>query len=334
MGASPHAFAVVRGRGYRPEQVDRRMARLIERTERDWERVAELTLLVQQMTGEAEQLRSMVANMPPQTYESLGERARKLLTLAEGEAEQLRADSEAQARRCLEQAESASGALRESAHHEAERVREEAAAAAVRSVEAARAEADALRVAAHAAADEARSAAGETLREVSRHCAESVAGQERAQVQAWEDAERELEQRERAFEAYVEELAERGERALTVARSERMDAEEAARRWQEEASARGGELLAAARVQEKEIERETERVQWEHAERAELMRRHMARVRSTLASLTGRAAEEGEYEAETSQASQDHVPEQSHGHGHGEGGQEQGQGQGQSQSRG
>lgn len=286
------------------------MARLIERTEKDWERVAELTLLVQQMTGEAEHLRSLVASLQPQTFESLGEQAQQLLSLAEGEGAQLRAASEAEARRTLEQAESASGALRESAQHEAERVRAESAAAAVRTVEAARAEADMLRVAAHAAAEEARSAAEENLREVSRRCAESVTGQEKAQAAAWEEAERELVERERAFEAYSDELAERGERMLATAKSERVEAEEAARRWHEEASARGGELLAAGRVQEKEIERQTERVLWEHTERAGQMRRHMTRVRSTLASLTGRAAEEGELGPELGQGGHpEHVAE-------------------------
>ncbi len=292
MGASPHAFAVVRGRGYRPEQVDRRVARLIGRSSEDWERAARLTALVEQMTGEMERLRAEAESRPPQTYEALGDRARKLLVLAESESAQVLGAGRSEARLTVEQAEAAARVVRESAQREAKRLRAEATATAARTVENARAQADALRIAAQAASDEVRTAAEATLREVSRRCAESVAGQERAQEVAREEADRELAERERAFEAYVGELSERGERLLAVARRERAEAEEAARRWQEEASARGAELIAAARVREEGVERETGRELREHAERAEQMRRHMARVRSTLASLTGRAAEQ------------------------------------------
>jgi cell division septum initiation protein DivIVA len=290
MGASPRAFAVVRGRGYRPDQVDRKVARLIERSRKDWERVAELTAFAEEMAQETERLRAVAESLPPQTYESLGGRARKLLVLAEGEAEGVRAAGDAEARRILEQAESAAGALRESARTEAGEVRAEAEAVAARTVGAARSRADALRVEARTAADEVRTGAAEALREVSRRCEESVAGQEKAQAQAWEEAERELAERERALEDHIGALEARGRRLLKEAKRERAEAEEAAQRWQEAASGQGDELLAAARVREEGVERETEGVLRQHAEQAEEMRRHMARVRSTLASLTGRAA--------------------------------------------
>jgi cell division septum initiation protein DivIVA len=290
MGASPRAFAVVRGRGYRPDQVDRKVARLIERSRKDWERVAELTAFAEEMAQEAERLRAVAESCPPQTYESLGGKARKLLVLAEGEAEGVRAAGDAEARRTLEQAESTAGALRESARTEAGEVRAEAETVAARTVEAARSRADALRAEARTTAGEVRDAAGEALREVVRRCEESAAGQEKAQAQAWEEAQRELAERERALENHIGELEARGKRLLTEAKRERAEAEEAAQRWQEAASGQGDELLAAARVREEGVERETEGVLREHAEQAEEMRRHMARVRSTLASLTGRAA--------------------------------------------
>lgn len=288
MGASPHAFAVVRGRGYRPEQVDRRVARLTRQSRQDWQCVAELTARAEELRLEAERLWDVVASRPPQTFQALGERARKLLSMAEAESAEVRAAGQEEARRTVEQAESVSVALRESAQRDAQRVRTEAAAAAARTVEAAKSEASSLYAEARAAAYEARTTAEETLREVSRHCAESMAEHERAQAAAQEEAERQLADRAGAVEAYVGGLADHGERLLAAAKAERTEAEEAARCRQEEALARGGELLAVARVREEGVERETERVLREHAERAQEMRQHMARVRSSLASLTGR----------------------------------------------
>ncbi|MFC4494236.1 cellulose-binding protein [Streptomyces ovatisporus] len=291
MGASPHAFAVVRGRGYRPEQVDRMVAGLIEESRQDWEHVAELTDRAEELRLEAARLWDAVASRPPQEYEALGERAGQLLSLAEAESTRLREAGQADARRTLLEAESLSVARREAAQREAQRVRTDAAAAAARTVEAAKSEGVTLFAEARAAAEEARTSAEENLREVSRRCAEAMAGQERAQAEAQEEAERRLAAREGDVEAYVEGLSARGEQLLREARAERAEAEEAARLRQGEAVARGEELLAAARVREEAVEQETAEVLREHAERAEQLRQHMARVRSTLASLTGREPE-------------------------------------------
>jgi hypothetical protein len=290
MGASPHAFTVVRGRGYRPEQVDRAMGELIGQLEQDRGHIAELTALEEELAAEAERLGSVAESLPPQTYESLGQRPRRLLTLAEAEAAGVRAAAGDEAGRTAAEAESYARAVREAAEEEAELLRTEAAAAAARRVEAARSEAEAVEAAAREAAREARTAAEEAVRAAEAQCAEALAGQERAQVAESEEAERELAGRKRAVEAYVGELADRGDQLLEAARRERAEADEDARRWQEEAQARGGKLLAGARARAEAVERETERVLWEHAECAAEMRRHMARVRSTLASLTGRTS--------------------------------------------
>ncbi|KIF03181.1 cellulose-binding protein, partial [Streptomyces sp. RSD-27] len=94
----PQGFSTVRGgRGYRPEHVDRYVARLAGSRDEAWERVARLTVLARQMEQEAERLRAAVAALAPQTYDELSERARRILSLAEEESEILRADARADA---------------------------------------------------------------------------------------------------------------------------------------------------------------------------------------------------------------------------------------------
>ncbi|MEV8411681.1 hypothetical protein AB0R12_40005, partial [Streptomyces niveus] len=84
--ASAHGFDPVRGRGYRPEQVDRRFAEL-SRDQADAEAEEQrLAAVAERLQLEAELLRQQVEALPPQTYESLGERARRILELAVEEA--------------------------------------------------------------------------------------------------------------------------------------------------------------------------------------------------------------------------------------------------------
>lgn len=288
MGASPHAFTVVRGRGYRPEQVDRAMAVLIGQQEENRVRLAELAAREAELIAEAERLREVAASAPPPAYENLGRRARRLLTLAEAEAEDVRAAAGSDAARTEAEAEAEAEAVRAAAEEEAELLRTEAAAAAARRVEAARSEAEAMQAAAKEAARRTRAEAADALRDAQKQCDRELAEQERTHAARSEEAERELAERKRSVETYVGELADRGDELLKEARREREDAEEDARRWQEEAESRGEKLLAGARVRAEAVERETERVLDEHAGQAAEMRRHMARVRSTLAALTGR----------------------------------------------
>ncbi|OEV07515.1 hypothetical protein AN219_32085, partial [Streptomyces nanshensis] len=125
MGASPHAFAVVRGRGYRPEQVDRAMAVLIGQQEEDRGRMAELAALETELTAEAERLRGIAESLPPQTYECLGDRARRLLALAEDEAADVREATGADVARTRAEAEAHAEAVRAAAEEEAELLRAE-----------------------------------------------------------------------------------------------------------------------------------------------------------------------------------------------------------------
>ncbi|MDV9193613.1 cellulose-binding protein, partial [Streptomyces sp. SR27] len=116
------SFAVGRGRGYRPEQVDRHLAALSEDRDGAWERAARLTVLAKEMEAEAARLREAVAALAPQRYEELGDRARKILELAEQEDETLVRAAEAEAQSLAEAADTAGREAAESARAYAEGV--------------------------------------------------------------------------------------------------------------------------------------------------------------------------------------------------------------------
>src|SRR5262245_29412988 len=103
---SPHGFETVRGRGYRPQDVDRRFEGLSIDRDSCWERAARLTVLGNEMEAELAALRAFVAQLPPQTYESLGGEAQSILTTAESEAARLRAEAEQAAKEEREAADS------------------------------------------------------------------------------------------------------------------------------------------------------------------------------------------------------------------------------------
>ncbi|NDZ98882.1 cellulose-binding protein, partial [Streptomyces sp. SID10116] len=119
--SSPYGFVTVRGRGYRPEQVEAYAAGLSRERDDAWERAARLTVLAKDMEVEAEHLRDVVSRLAPQTYETLGERARQILSLAETEAAAVRESAAAEAQAVTEDAEAAARELRESARAYAER---------------------------------------------------------------------------------------------------------------------------------------------------------------------------------------------------------------------
>ncbi|WP_369206908.1 cellulose-binding protein [Streptomyces sp. PU-14G] len=289
--SSPHGFVVVRGRGYRPEQVDARVSGLNAEREAAWDRTAQLTRLAEETAEEAQRLHDVAAALPPQTYEALGPRAQGLLGTAEAEAADLRAAAEAEAHELTERAEEEARSLQDGAKEAAARRRADAEAAAARTVDAAQDHADELRAHARDHADKTGREAAEALREMSRRCSALLAEQEKEQAAESDAADREIAQNEAAFAAHAADLEERGARALADARRQHAQAEEWARHRHEDAVAQGEELLAQARVREEGIARETERVLREHTERADELRQHMAHVRSSLAALTGRAPE-------------------------------------------
>ncbi|WP_324607939.1 cellulose-binding protein [Streptomyces rimosus] len=291
---SPHGFEIVRGRGYRPEDVDRRVEGLSIDRDSCWERAARLTVLANEMTAELAELREYVRQLPPQTYESLGDQARLILTTAESEAARLRKDAEEAAGRAREEAEAYERQITEAAGRAAQELRDETEDWSRRRVAAAWSEADAIETAAGKDAEQWRSEAAEALRQMERRTAQLLQEQEEEQTEQWDALGRDLAAQEADLEQRVAELEELGRAKVAEAERFRAEAEEAARHRDEDAEARAADLLAQARIEVERIERATERILREHADRREKVREHMTHVRNTLAALTGKAPDEDE----------------------------------------
>ncbi len=126
MSAGPvSAFDVVgvRGKGYRPEQVDRAMAALTAERDGALAELARLTGRVEELLAEAARLAETVATLPVQDYAELGERAQRILALAEGEAQALEAEAVAAGQALRDEAETAGRAAGDAAREAAEAVR-------------------------------------------------------------------------------------------------------------------------------------------------------------------------------------------------------------------
>ncbi|MFI6340079.1 cellulose-binding protein [Streptomyces sp. NPDC050535] len=288
----PHGFMAVRGRGYRPEQVDAYAAGLSADRDAAWERAARLTVLAKEMDAEAARLREVVAGLAPQTYETLGERAGRLFALGEEEAAAVRDTARRDAQRIVDEAEAAGRRVREAAAEYADEVRGEAEERARQRLLAARAEADETRISARREIKENRGEALAGLREVRQRTQVLLAEQEKEHAERWEEAGRAAAGREAALDAHHARQVERAEAALSEAERALAEAEESARHGQEDAEGRAAEVLAEARVREDRIARETERVLREHGERWDDVRAHMDHVQSSLTALTGRAPAE------------------------------------------
>ncbi|WP_418346683.1 DivIVA domain-containing protein [Streptomyces fodineus] len=295
---SPHGFGTVRGRGYRPAQVDAYLEALSYDRDAAWERAARLTVLAKDMEAEAVRMREVVARLAPQEYASLGERAQRLFQFVLEEAEDLRERTRRAAHEHLAQAEADAEAVRRQAQEEADALRAEADECADRLLLAANSEADALRIGARCEVKEGRGEALGTLREVRQRTAGMLEGQSREHAERWAEAEREEAERIAALDARYAERMSQAEATLSYAERALREAEDYARRSEEEARVRAADIIADARVQEDRIARETEQVLREHGEAWDTVTEHMDHVRSSLMSLTGRTALELELELE------------------------------------
>ncbi|WP_327253097.1 DivIVA domain-containing protein [Streptomyces sp. NBC_01244] len=286
-------FTTVRGRGYRAEEVDRYLARLSGSRDEAWERVARLTVLAKQMEAEAERLRVEVSGLAPQTYEELGERARRILLLAEEESETLRGDARADALAAAGAAEAHAERVTELARGDAQAVRDQTEVRARQGLLRAGREADDARTEARDDAAAWRAEAQAVLADTARRADALLAEREQEHAERWDAAERELAAREAELESRHAELERYAESRLSEAKRAFAQAQETARHGQEDAEAKAAELIAEARVREERVGRETERILREHGESQDEMRAHMNHVRSSLAALTGRAPAEG-----------------------------------------
>ncbi|MEU1376478.1 cellulose-binding protein [Streptomyces triculaminicus] len=289
---SPDGFAVVRGRGYRPEQVDRTLAEFARQRDSAWERAARLTVLAREMEDEVRRLEQVVAKMPPQTYESLGPRAQGLVTTAELEAAGLRERSEAEAAEAQESSQTHARNLRDAAHEYAVAVRAEAEEWARQALLAAETVADDVCTTVTQEVKKRREESLAALTEMRQRTTHVLAEQEKEHTERWDAAGREIAEREAAMDARVAALEEYARTALGDARRRYADTEEAARHGQEDAEAQAAAVIAQARVREERIARDTERVLREHEERREELKSHMAHVRHSLAALTGKPVAE------------------------------------------
>ncbi|GHJ39628.1 cellulose-binding protein [Streptomyces sp. TS71-3] len=286
--ASPHGFAAVRGRGYRPGQADAFVTDLSDARDEAWERAARLTVLAKEMEAELARLDEALRRLPPQTYESLGVRARRLLALTQEEALVVRAEAQEVARRTREDAVQESTRARDAARAYAEALRSESDEYARRRLLTDRETADELRTAARAEVKETRLEVLAALREMRQRVAELLAGQESEHEERWEAAERQLAEREAELKAHHEELTAQAEARLRDAQRALVATREKAKRDQENAEAGAAELLAEARMRKEAIGRETDRVLREHDAQRDEVLVHMDRVRTSLLALTGR----------------------------------------------
>ncbi|MET8982026.1 cellulose-binding protein [Streptomyces sp. NPDC004539] len=288
---SPYGFGTVRGRGYRPAQVEAYVAALCADRDAAWERAARLTVRAKEGEAEADRLREAVSRLTPQTYDTLGEAARRLFRLAEEEADALRERARREAREQGAQAQAHAVVVRERAEEAARVTLAEAEEWGRRRVARARAEADEVRVAARRGVKEGRGQALEGLREVRRRTEVLAARQDQGQAQRAEAVDRDAEDRARALDAHYSHLVARAEAALSEARDAHAEAEKSAHHLQTRARDHAAALLADAHHHTDRIARETERVLREHGERWDDVRAHMDYVRSSLSALTGRVVE-------------------------------------------
>ncbi|MEV7421358.1 cellulose-binding protein [Streptomyces sp. NPDC091212] len=296
MGAAPlsaHGFVSVRGRGYRPEQVEEEFTALSRDRDDAWERVARLTVLAKEMEAESARLAEQVAALEPQTYESLGGRAQQILALATAEDESLRTEVREEAQAVVDAAQASARQLRELAREQGDAVRAEAEAYAEQVLGAARETADEERIEARREVKARRSEALDALKEVRRRTQRVIDDMEHKQGERLAQTEREFAERGAAMTVEHDELSAYAQVRLVEAQRLFSEAGERARHRQEDAQDTAAELMAQARVRAERVMRDTERVVREQEEAREEMRAHMAHVRSSLAALTGRASAEG-----------------------------------------
>ncbi|GGN65142.1 hypothetical protein GCM10012285_67730 [Streptomyces kronopolitis] len=299
---SPHGFETVRGRGYRPEDVDRRVEGLSVDRDSCWERAARLTVLANEMEAELTELRAQVAQLPPQTFESLGSEARLIFTTAQSEGARLRAGAEREARKLGDEAAAYSDEVRDAAERAGYALRTEAEEWGRRTEEASRGEAAELAVTAAQEAAELRDDAAEALAQVRARTAQLLCDQEKRQSQEWDAAGQDIAEQEAETDRLLIDLDARGKDARADAQRRYAEAEEEARHRQEDADGRAAGMLAQARAEVERIERATERIVAGHdAERAEV-RVHMAHVRTSLAALTGKPQAAEEHGADAAQS--------------------------------
>src|SRR5689334_23877565 len=112
---TPRGIDTARGRGYRPDQVDRFLEELSEDRDAAWERAARLTVLANEMDAECAALRQQVEALGSAAFDALGDGAQELLRLVEEEAAAVRDRAEVEAQHARDAAETARRTLQDEA---------------------------------------------------------------------------------------------------------------------------------------------------------------------------------------------------------------------------
>ncbi|AXG79690.1 cellulose-binding protein [Streptomyces paludis] len=286
---STHGFASVWGRGYRPEQVDQRIAALAKDCEDAWERVERLTAQAERMETESALLAERVAALEQPTYDNLGRRAQQILALAKAEDETVRREVREECQAVLDAAQESARRLRDAARERSEEIRAAAEAHASEATERALDSAEDIRGEARTETEAQRAESLDALTDVRRRTQRVIDDLEKKHGEMLAADDREFDRRGVALEAESDALVASAEARLVETRRMLSEAGEQARHRQEDAQDTAAELMAQARVRAERVMRDTERLVREHEETREEMRAHMAHVRNSLAALTGRA---------------------------------------------
>jgi DivIVA domain-containing protein len=286
--ASAHHFAVARGRGYHPEQVDRFLEALCEDRDAAWERAARLTVLANEMDAECAAVRERLTALGPVRYEVLGAGAQQLLELAEAEAAAVRDRAAAALRAARGSADSAGEAMLRDARAAAQARIAAADARAARHLESAGAQAAELRAEAERCAAHLRQEAERALDDVRQQVERVTSGRQQEQGERLDAQRREFAHLAADADARTADRFAAAEAMLREAEDAYAVVEDEARRALDQAEAFAVDTLAEAGAREDRILREAERELRHHELRCEEIREHLALVSSSLSALTAR----------------------------------------------
>jgi cell division septum initiation protein DivIVA len=271
-------------RGYDPADVDRRIEEL----------TTAVNVLTQQRDGLAGRVQELhdAASSPaePPSYEHLGERVGKILSLAETEASELRDRAREAAEAHTTSVHHSATQVRDEADQHAARVRSEAEAAAARIEEEARKAADDHRDSAERDASVRLQEAEAVYEEQRARAAKAAADFETTLAGRRKAAEDEFTQKMADSQARLDEASELAERTRTDAEHTRAEASREATRLVDEARQEATRIVNDAKANAERVRADSERELNAASQRRDSINAQLSNVRQMLATLTGTAA--------------------------------------------
>ncbi|MEO3764262.1 hypothetical protein [Streptomyces sp. B8F3] len=172
-----------RSRGYSPQQVDRVVGDLLAEREAAVRHARDLEAQVEASGRHLAQLLEQAAALGPQTYESLGETARKLFVDAEAEADRVLARAAEECRELKEAARAAATERGKESERQAEAIRADAEQRARQRIKQAHETAGQLVADAQRQADGVREDARQSAQQVTLEAAANIGAQQAAQAE-------------------------------------------------------------------------------------------------------------------------------------------------------